>query len=217
MSIATFVVWQTPPWRSASQLTPAADFAAGVNAQAYGEFGWRQLTAAVAIVYQRLAPEQRRTAVIVTERYIQASALDYDRNAAALPAIYSPKRGFGYFGTPPPDTAETVIWSVVPHPTCRSGSPPWCQRRRWTFGSACRWSHVTSPSGHVPIRGSRGRRYGRKNDEPLARARTVDARREARRVSDQLAVPRGGRADRRVSMALAGIRQRTGRNCRRRN
>ncbi|KDE96739.1 glycosyl transferase family 39 [Mycolicibacterium aromaticivorans JS19b1 = JCM 16368] len=108
VSIATFVVWQTP-WRSASQLTPAADFAAGVNAQAYGEFGWRQLTAAVAIVYQRLAPEQRRTAVIVTERYIQASALDYDRNAAALPAIYSPKRGFGYFGTPP-DTAETVIW-----------------------------------------------------------------------------------------------------------
>ncbi|MEZ0350155.1 ArnT family glycosyltransferase [Mycobacterium sp. pR1184] len=108
VSVVTFVVWQTP-WRSASQLTPAADFAAGVNGQAYGEFGWPQLTVAVASVYQRLPPEQRRTAVVVTERYIQASALDYDRTAAGLPAVYSPKRGFGYFGTPP-ETAQTVIW-----------------------------------------------------------------------------------------------------------
>jgi Dolichyl-phosphate-mannose-protein mannosyltransferase len=115
VSIVTFVVWQTP-WRSASQLTPAADFATGVNHQAYGEFGWPQLTAAVAGAYQRLPPEQRRSAVIVTERYIQASALDYQRSAAGLPAIYSPKRGFGYFGTPP-DTADTVIWvgSTAPY------------------------------------------------------------------------------------------------------
>ncbi|WP_102418780.1 glycosyltransferase family 39 protein [Mycobacterium sp. 4858] len=108
VSVVAFVVWQTP-WRSASQLTPAADFAAGVNGQAYGEFGWKELTAAVAGVYQRMPPEQRRTAVIVTERYIQASALDYDREGAGLPAIYSPKRGFGYFGNPP-ETAQTVIW-----------------------------------------------------------------------------------------------------------
>jgi hypothetical protein len=114
-SIAAFVVWQTP-WRSASQLTPAADFATGVNHQAYGEFGWPQLTAAVAGAYQWLPPEQRRSAVIVTERYIQASALDYQRSAAGLPPIYSPKRGFGYFGTPP-DTAETVVWvgSTAPY------------------------------------------------------------------------------------------------------
>jgi Dolichyl-phosphate-mannose-protein mannosyltransferase len=108
LSIATFVVWATP-WRSASQIAPAADFAAGVAGQAYGEFGWSQLTSAVANAYQTLPPEQRSSAVIVTERYIQASALDYNRSVAGLPPIFSPKRGFGYFGAPP-DTAETVLW-----------------------------------------------------------------------------------------------------------
>jgi hypothetical protein len=68
-----------------------------------------QLTSAVADAYQALPAEQRRGAVIVTERYIQASALDYNRSAAGLPAIFSPKRGFGYFGAPP-DTAGTVLW-----------------------------------------------------------------------------------------------------------
>lgn len=108
LSIITFVVWATP-WRSTSQLTPASDFAAGLAGRAYGEFGWSQLTSAVADAYHALPPEQRRGAVIVTERYIQASALDYNRSAAGLPPIFSPKRGFGYFGTPP-DTVGTVLW-----------------------------------------------------------------------------------------------------------
>ncbi|MEE6179712.1 ArnT family glycosyltransferase [Mycobacterium sp. 050134] len=107
VSIAAFA-YQTP-WRRATQLTPAADFAAGIQGQAYGEFGWPQLTEAVAEAYRRLAPRRRRGAVVVTEHYPQASALDYERSAAGLPAVYSPKRGFGYFGTPP-DTAETVLW-----------------------------------------------------------------------------------------------------------
>ncbi len=107
-SIVVFVFWATP-WRPASKLAPAADFTAGLATQAYGEFGWSELTAAVASVYQRLPPEQRRTVVIVTERYIQASALDYSRTAAGLPAIFSPKRGFGYFGAPP-DNADMVLW-----------------------------------------------------------------------------------------------------------
>ncbi|ORB85587.1 glycosyl transferase family 39 [Mycobacterium kansasii] len=108
LSIAAFVVWATP-WRSASQLTPARDFAAGLASRAYGEFGWSQLTSAVADAYRALPPEQRHSAVIVTETYVQASALDYSRSAAGLPAIFSPMRGFGYFGAPP-DTATTVLW-----------------------------------------------------------------------------------------------------------
>lgn len=114
-SIIAFVWWQTP-WQPVSQLPPAADFADGVNNQAYGEFGWSQLTGAVVDAYQQLPPEQRRTAVVVTERYIQASALDYYRTPAGLPAIYSPKRGFGYFGAPP-DTAQTVVWVGNTAPT----------------------------------------------------------------------------------------------------
>jgi MFS family permease len=107
-SAVAFVVWATP-WRPASQLVPAADFAAGVAGQAYGEFGWSELTSAVTGVYRGLPTEQRRSAVIVTERYIQSSALDYNRSSAGLPAVFSPKRGFGYFGAPP-DSATTVVW-----------------------------------------------------------------------------------------------------------
>jgi hypothetical protein len=108
LSIATFVVWETP-WRSASQLAPASDFAAGMADVTYGKFGWSELTSAVANAYQAVPPEQRRGAVIVTEHFMQASALDYSRSAVGLPAIFSPERGFGYFGAPP-DTAGTVLW-----------------------------------------------------------------------------------------------------------
>ncbi|MFA4085148.1 glycosyltransferase family 39 protein [Mycobacteroides salmoniphilum] len=108
VSVAVFAIWATP-WRPASQLVPATDFAAGLATQAYGEFGWSELTAAVTNIYQGLPPEQRRNAVIVTERYIQASALDHDQDGAGLPTIFSPKRGFGYFGAPP-DNVETVLW-----------------------------------------------------------------------------------------------------------
>lgn len=107
-SIAAFVVSATP-WRAAAQLSPAADFADGIRHQAYGEFGWPQLAVAMANVYRQLPLQQRRNAVIVTEHYPQASALDYQRSTASLPAVYSPKRGFGYFGGPP-DTAETILW-----------------------------------------------------------------------------------------------------------
>jgi hypothetical protein len=75
----------------------------------YGKFGWSELTSAVASAYQAVPPEQRRGAVIVTEHFMQASALDYSRSAVGLPAIFSPERGFGYFGAPP-DTAGTVLW-----------------------------------------------------------------------------------------------------------
>ncbi|MBN7438527.1 glycosyltransferase family 39 protein [Mycobacteroides abscessus subsp. abscessus] len=107
-SIVAFVVWATP-WRPVSQLVPATDFTAGLANLAYGEFGWPELASAVADAYQGLSPDQRRSAVIVTERYIQASALDYHRTSVELPAVYSPKRGFGYFGGPPNST-QTVLW-----------------------------------------------------------------------------------------------------------
>lgn len=107
-SIAVFVLWATP-WRPASRLIPAADFTEGLAIQAYGEFGWSELTTEVSNAYRELPSAQRNNAVIVTERYIQASALDYNRERADLPAIFSPKRGFGYFGAPP-DNAETIVW-----------------------------------------------------------------------------------------------------------
>lgn len=102
-----FVLWATP-WRDASTIEPPADDAeATINIGVYGEFGWPELTDAVERSYDALPPAQRPGAVIVTDTYWQASALDqFARDR--LPPIYSPSRGYGYFGTPP-DAATVVI------------------------------------------------------------------------------------------------------------
>ncbi|QIS08188.1 glycosyltransferase family 39 protein [Nocardia arthritidis] len=73
----------------------------------YGQTGWAKLAAATATAYGELPPDERDTAVIVAESYWQASAVDHYRRA--LPAVYSPNRGYGYFGSPP-DSATTVVY-----------------------------------------------------------------------------------------------------------
>ena len=108
LSVLAFMVWTTP-WRPASRLAPAPDVATAVAFPVYGEFGWDELTAAATHAYDNLPPEEREDTVIVTDRYIQAAALDHNRAIAGLPAVFSPHRGFGYFGAPP-DTADTVLW-----------------------------------------------------------------------------------------------------------
>lgn len=107
-AVATgFVLWSTP-WRDAAQIQPpVSDSEAAINIGVYGEFGWPELISGVTKAYDSLTPAERADAVIVTNTYWQASALDqFERTD--LPPIYSPSRGFGYFGTPP-DTASAVI------------------------------------------------------------------------------------------------------------
>ncbi|WP_433520652.1 ArnT family glycosyltransferase [Nocardia pseudovaccinii] len=102
-----YVLWSTP-WRDAAHVEPPADGAeAAINIGVYGEFGWPELTSAVRQANESLSAAERADAVIVTDTYWQASALDqFDRDR--LPPIYSPSRGFGYFGMPP-DNAPAVI------------------------------------------------------------------------------------------------------------
>ncbi|MBF6175924.1 ArnT family glycosyltransferase [Nocardia blacklockiae] len=77
----------------------------------FGTSGWDHLGAAVTAAYRGLAPEERARAVIVTQTYWQASALDHF--GGELPAVYSPNRGFAYFGTPP-ESATTVLYLAPP-------------------------------------------------------------------------------------------------------
>ncbi|MFD6449526.1 ArnT family glycosyltransferase [Nocardia sp. NPDC060220] len=81
----------------------------GAGGSAGGELGWPELVAATANAYRALPPHRQRTAVVVTQWYVQASALDHARSTAGLPPVFSPNRGFGYFGVPP-DTADTVVY-----------------------------------------------------------------------------------------------------------
>ncbi|WP_246024112.1 hypothetical protein [Nocardia yunnanensis] len=108
VSVVAAVVYTTP-WRAASEFSPAANRAAALGPSVYSEGGWAELTAATVSAYRMLPATQRGDAVVVTQWYVQAAALDHDREAAGLPAVFSPNRGFGYFGTPP-DTARTVVY-----------------------------------------------------------------------------------------------------------
>ncbi|WP_435592751.1 ArnT family glycosyltransferase [Nocardia sp. bgisy118] len=108
LSVLAAVVYATP-WRAASQYTPAPNRAAALSPSAYSELGWSELVDATADAYRTLTPQQQRTAAVVTEWYVQAAALDHGRAGAGLPSVFSPNRGFGYFGAPP-DTADTVLY-----------------------------------------------------------------------------------------------------------
>jgi 4-amino-4-deoxy-L-arabinose transferase-like glycosyltransferase len=66
-------------------------------------------TAAVAQAYHQVPPAQRRNAVIVGDTYAQASVLDQFGPAYGLPEVYSPNRGYWYFGPPPDNAGPTVF------------------------------------------------------------------------------------------------------------
>ncbi|RJO68446.1 glycosyl transferase family 39 [Nocardia panacis] len=98
------------PLKPESALRPATtDLEVGLNLSIFGRFGWTELREGAAAAYGALPEPERSNAVILTDAYWQASALDLARGAYGLPAVYSINRGFGYFGTPP-DTATTVLW-----------------------------------------------------------------------------------------------------------
>lgn len=98
------------PWQSEADIEPAASESdAGLGIGLYGKFGWSELGEATAAAYAALPDTERAAAVIIADSYWQAGALDVNRARYGLPAVYSPNRGFGYFGTPP-DSATTVLW-----------------------------------------------------------------------------------------------------------
>ncbi|WP_167768757.1 glycosyltransferase family 39 protein [Nocardia sp. CS682] len=108
--VSVALVAFTMPWRPESDYTPAENEAqAGLSIGVYGRFGWPELAAATATAYRSLPEADRAATVIITDSYWQASALDVFSAENNLPDVYSPNRGFGYFGTPP-DSATTVLW-----------------------------------------------------------------------------------------------------------
>ncbi|WP_054813173.1 ArnT family glycosyltransferase [Nocardia arizonensis] len=74
----------------------------------YGTAGWPRLIDAVDTAYRGLDESDRRGAVLVTDSYWQAGALEQMRRPD-WPAVYSPNRGFAEFG-PPPDSDGVVIY-----------------------------------------------------------------------------------------------------------
>ncbi|MBF6348435.1 MULTISPECIES: ArnT family glycosyltransferase [Nocardia] len=107
-AVSVLVVLGSTPWQPAEDIPPPEnDAAAAVQLGLYGEFGWPELAAGVVAAYESLPAREREQSAVITGSYWQAGALDHlagDR----LPPVYSPARGFGYFGAPP-DTATTMV------------------------------------------------------------------------------------------------------------
>ncbi|MFE3056459.1 glycosyltransferase family 39 protein [Nocardia sp. NPDC059239] len=105
---ATVFTLYSTPWRPADQVQPPRDDAeAAISIGVYGSFGWHELTDEVTRAYRALTPVERAHAVIITDTYWQASALD-ELGRDRLPPLYSPGRGFGYFGAPPDDATAVL-------------------------------------------------------------------------------------------------------------
>ncbi|MGW4098959.1 ArnT family glycosyltransferase [Mycobacterium sp. NPDC004974] len=116
IALSTALAGWALPWESERDIAPAsADDALAVLF--YGKFGWPELAQATVAAYRTLTPQERINAVVIAESYWQASALDiYGKDD--LPAVFSPSRGWWYFGTPP-DSATTVLYVDQKHDTVR--------------------------------------------------------------------------------------------------
>jgi hypothetical protein len=69
---------------------------------------WPRLVDGVRRGYQLLPAGDRAAAAIVTQNYWQAGAVE-EFWRTGRPAVYSPNRGFGYFGAPP-DSTRVVLY-----------------------------------------------------------------------------------------------------------
>lgn len=97
--------------------TPVLEF----NGLAAEQFGWPELTDAVAGAYHRLPREQRERAVVVTDNFGEAAALERYGPALGLPEVYSGYRGYGYWGHP----RDGVTTALVVRPAAKAEPPAW--------------------------------------------------------------------------------------------
>ena len=74
--------------------------------------GWIELAAQVARVYHAMPPEERRNAVIVSNNYGEAGALELYGPAFGLPPVFCTHNSFHSWG-PPPDSVRTYIGVAV--------------------------------------------------------------------------------------------------------
>ncbi|MDQ6874232.1 MAG: glycosyltransferase family 39 protein [Actinomycetota bacterium] len=79
-----------------------------VNYDAGETVGWPRFVATVAGVYKALPPAERRQAVLLTENYGEAGALDHFGPALGLPPAFSGHNGYGEWG-PPRSSGGPVI------------------------------------------------------------------------------------------------------------
>ncbi|MGW4531226.1 ArnT family glycosyltransferase [Nocardia sp. NPDC004340] len=77
-----------------------------------GPAGYETFTKAVADAVAGLPEAERGNTAVVAAAYVQASALEEFGRDYNMPPVFSPNRGFGYFG-PPSDSYRTIVYLSV--------------------------------------------------------------------------------------------------------
>ncbi|MDO3646801.1 ArnT family glycosyltransferase [Nocardia mangyaensis] len=84
----------------------------------FGPTGWSTLIDGVTTATHQIPATERSSLAIVTENYWQAAALETLGRDRGLPPVFSPNRGYGYFGAPDDDTTAILyVGLTVPHQT----------------------------------------------------------------------------------------------------
>lgn len=78
----------------------AAPFSASLNETVAQQFGWPELARQVRGVRDGLPPADRADAIVLTQAYGEAGALEFYREQDDLPPIYSPHNSYADFGQP---------------------------------------------------------------------------------------------------------------------
>jgi hypothetical protein len=94
--------------QSAVHANPLVQF----NKDTLETIGWPRFVDAVASVRQHLRPEQRARAVIFTENYGEAGAIEQYGPSRGLPRAYSGHNSFASFGQPPAGAAPVIVVGV---------------------------------------------------------------------------------------------------------
>ena len=92
--------------------TPIPD----VNEEASETVGWPELVRTVARVRQSLPAAERDRAVVFTENYGEAGAIDRFGPALGIPRAYSGHNAYWRFGKPPDDAAPVIVLGYQSEP-----------------------------------------------------------------------------------------------------
>lgn len=79
------------------------------NVVGTASLGWHRITGSIAAIRDALPPEQRAHSAVITNDYWSASALAQFGPDHGINKVYSPSRGYWYFGKPGPDV-DTVVF-----------------------------------------------------------------------------------------------------------
>ena len=73
-------------------------------------FGWEEMVAKVAAVYERLTPDERQHTVIYVRNYGEAAALDFFGHRYGLPRATCAHNNYWYWGSGDPDMRVAIVF-----------------------------------------------------------------------------------------------------------